>query len=355
MATRRTRSTRSTRTSTSRSSGGGLARFLLPAAALGIGAYLLWPRTAAAAVLPPPGPAPGPPNPLPPPPAGRKTRPDAQFFTPEFGEGRALTALKVRTAPATTSPEIPRAALQAGDAVVIWQKGIAPGDNQGGTWWEIVTPSGDRGFARGVDAAGTTNFTTVRETTRRPPGVATAGYFTATGQEQGQAVAVPPIQAGDIAFVPAWNISQGVLLSLQKSNGLPGVYPQPTPPLRLGSPITMLRLLVSRVGVYKNNPYITGRFVGYETHYADGVGGTTTSPPTTIPGLEFLPPATGQFSGPPGFSGPGGFPGGFLPTATAPFGALVPPSRSTFLRLAQSFQVRRGDQIIWSNPAALTS
>ena len=180
MATRRTRSTRSTRTSTSRSSGGGLARFLLPAAALGIGAYLLWPKTAEARpqIAPlPPGPAPGPPNPLPPPPAGRKTRPDAQFFTPEFGEGRALTAMKVRTAPATTSPEIPRAALQAGDTVVIWQKGIAPGDNQGGMWWEIVTPSGDRGFARGVDAAGTTNFTTVRETTRRPPGTpGTAGF-----------------------------------------------------------------------------------------------------------------------------------------------------------------------------------
>lgn len=146
-----------------------LARFLLPAAALGVGAYLLWPRRASAAVRPPVAP-PGPAiEPLPQPVPGRKTRPDPQFFTPEFGEGRALRAMRVRTAPATTVPEIPRAALQPGDTVVIWQKGIAPGDEEGGVWWEIVAPSGDRGFVRAVDRAGTQNFVTLRETTRPLP------------------------------------------------------------------------------------------------------------------------------------------------------------------------------------------
>ena len=62
---RRTRTTRTTRTTSN--GGGGIARYLLPAAALGIAAYLLWPKRANAAP-PQVAPLPGPLNPLPLPP-----------------------------------------------------------------------------------------------------------------------------------------------------------------------------------------------------------------------------------------------------------------------------------------------
>ena len=117
------RSTRSRSTSrSSRGSGGSLARFLLPAAALGIGAYLLWPRTASAAVLPPPGPAPGPPNPLPPPPApGISIEPVADApLTGGTSRGRITGSdVVVRNGFSDTSPVVARLPLNAGVAVMI--------------------------------------------------------------------------------------------------------------------------------------------------------------------------------------------------------------------------------------------
>ena len=123
------RTRRSTRTTSSRSSrsGGSLARFLLPVAALGIGAYLLWPRTASAAVLPPPapGPAPGPPNPLPPPPApgggGISIEPVADApLTGGTSRGRITGSdVVVRNGFSDTSPVVSRLPLNAGVAVMI--------------------------------------------------------------------------------------------------------------------------------------------------------------------------------------------------------------------------------------------
>ena len=120
------RSTRSRSTSrSSRGSGGSLARFLLPAAALGIGAYLLWPKPASAAVLPPtpPGPAPGPPNPLPPPPApGIGIEPVADApLTGGTSRGRIVngTDIVVRNGFTDTSPIVSRLPQGAGVAVLI--------------------------------------------------------------------------------------------------------------------------------------------------------------------------------------------------------------------------------------------
>ena len=117
------RSTRSRSTSrSSRGSGGSLARFLLPAAALGIGAYLLWPKTASAAILPPPDPAPGPPNPLPPPPApGIGIEPVADApLTGGTSRGRITrNDVVVRNGFSDTSPVLARLPLNAGVAVMI--------------------------------------------------------------------------------------------------------------------------------------------------------------------------------------------------------------------------------------------
>lgn len=122
MATRRT--TRTTTTRSSKSGGMGVARFLLPAAALGIGAYLLWPKKANAAVLPPsPGPIPPSPNPLPPPPVPGTTPVEAVADAP-LGEGLSRGRITgsnvlVRNGFADNSPILSSLPLGAGVAVMI--------------------------------------------------------------------------------------------------------------------------------------------------------------------------------------------------------------------------------------------
>ena len=118
------RSTRTTSTSRSSRSGGGLARFLLPAAALGIGAYLLWPKRADAAVLPPPEPAPSP-FPLPPPPVPSSAvtiEPVADAPLVEgTSRGRIVggTDITVRNGPADNATIVSRLPQGAGVAIMI--------------------------------------------------------------------------------------------------------------------------------------------------------------------------------------------------------------------------------------------
>ena len=170
MATRR--STRSTRTSRSSGRGGSLARFLLPVAALGIGAYLLWPRTASAAVLPPPGTAPSPPNPLPPPPpppsgGGISIEPVADApLTGGTSRGRITGSdVVVRNGFSDTSPVVSRLPLNAGVAVMIGPP--AP-----------PTPNAPQGRIRVRTARGAEGYVAaqfVRIDAQPAPG--TAGYF----------------------------------------------------------------------------------------------------------------------------------------------------------------------------------
>ena len=114
------------RRSTRRSGGGsssGLARFLLPAAAIGIGAYLLWPKRAYAG---PPLPAPPPsPTPLPPPPVpgggGGGVEPVADAPLSEgTSRGRITGAnVVVRNGPGDNAAVVSTLPLNAGVAVMI--------------------------------------------------------------------------------------------------------------------------------------------------------------------------------------------------------------------------------------------
>ena len=162
MATRRSTRTRSTRSSRSSGRGGSLARFLLPAAALGIGAYLLWPRTASAAVLPPPappGPAPGPPNPLPPPPApgggGITIEPLADApLTGGTSRGRITGSdVVVRNGFSDTSPVVSRLPLNAGVAVMIGPP-APPTPNAPQGRIRVRTARGAEGYVAIADASG---------------------------------------------------------------------------------------------------------------------------------------------------------------------------------------------------------
>ena len=110
------------RRSTSRSGGStsGLARFLLPAAAIGIGAYLLWPKRANAAPSPLPNP-----NPIQPPPpqipSGSAVEPVADA---PLGEGTSRGRITgsnvlVRNGPNDNSPVVSTLPRNAGVAVMI--------------------------------------------------------------------------------------------------------------------------------------------------------------------------------------------------------------------------------------------
>lgn len=176
MAARRTarrparRTTRRTTSSVTRSSGGNnLARYLLPVAALGIGAYLLWPKTANAA-LPPspaPGPAPGPPNALPPPPRPSNVEPVADApLTPGTSRGRITGSdVLVRSSYTDNAPVLSSLPLNAGVAVLIGPPGPA-------------TPNAPKGrlkvrTARGVEGYVATQYVRIDE----QPGPGTAGYL----------------------------------------------------------------------------------------------------------------------------------------------------------------------------------
>ena len=170
--TRRSTRTRSTNIRRSSGSGGGIARFLLPAAALGIGAYLLWPKTAAAAVLPPPGPAPGPPNPLPPPPlppppAGTPIEAVADApLTAGTSRGRITGSnVLVRNGFTDTSPIVSSLPLNAGVAVMIGPP-------------SPPTPSAPQGRLRVRTARGAEGYVAAQYVRiDAQPEPATAGYF----------------------------------------------------------------------------------------------------------------------------------------------------------------------------------
>ena len=175
MATKR-RSTRSTSSRRSSGSGGSIARFLLPVAALGIGAYLLWPKTASAAVLPPPapGPAPSPPNPLPPPPlpgggGGGSVSIESVADAPLTGgtsRGRIVANdVVVRNGFNDTSPIVSRLPLNAGVAVMIGPP-------------SPPTPNAPQGRLRVRTARGAEGYVAVQFLRiDAPPAPGTAGYY----------------------------------------------------------------------------------------------------------------------------------------------------------------------------------
>lgn len=158
------------------------------AAAAVVAAVLFWPSDSNAA---PGGNGGRPVTPpiVPPGGGGRKTRPDV--FPPGSGEGRAIPNAQggnlIRTGPGTNTPLVTGGApggqpkstaegdrhLRPGDTFAIVRKDIPPQDGQGGSWWEVVAPSGLRGFSRGVDpTTGQPNFQTIREPAPVPNAVA---------------------------------------------------------------------------------------------------------------------------------------------------------------------------------------
>ena len=106
--------------------------------------------------------------PLPPPPPGPRRLPQPA----PAGAGLARVnpnsqgGMIVRRGPGTNHPMLapPGNGVHAfnGEEVYVFRTDIPPEDGQGGTWWEISTAGGGRGFARGVDSAGVRNFTTIR-------------------------------------------------------------------------------------------------------------------------------------------------------------------------------------------------
>lgn len=171
MATRRT--TRRTTTTTRSSSGGGsgIARYLLPAAALGIGAYLFWPKTANAALPPSPGPIPPPsPNPLPPPPVPGATPVEPVADAPlseGLSRGRITGSnVLVRNGFADNSPIVSSLPLNAGVAVFIGPP--AP-----------PTPNAPQGRIRVRTARGAEGYVAAQYVHIEPQQPGTAGWMPA--------------------------------------------------------------------------------------------------------------------------------------------------------------------------------
>ena len=127
----------------------------------------------AAAIADPSGwpqPLPTPPTemtPMPPRPTGRQAPPGP----PGHGLGMAIPnpygGNVIRTGPGTNHPLAAPAGdrhLRPGDMFVILRKGLSSTDGQGGWWWEVISPSGTRGFTRAVDpTTGQDNFQTISE------------------------------------------------------------------------------------------------------------------------------------------------------------------------------------------------
>ena len=109
--------------------------------------------------------------PLPPPPPGPRRLPQPA----PAGAGLARVnpnsqgGMIVRRGPGTNHPMLapPGAGVHAfnGEEVYVFRTDIPAEDGQGGTWWEISTAGGGRGFARGVQqtpGGPVNNFTVIR-------------------------------------------------------------------------------------------------------------------------------------------------------------------------------------------------
>lgn len=127
-------------------------------------------------------------RPLPPPipNPGRKTRPDPNQYPPGSGDAitkpNAQNGMLIRTTPDSQPGEGPGGAngktnlaapegdlhLRPGDHLVVLRTGVAAEDNRGGQWWEVIAPSGTRGYTRAIDPAGVENFTLVRAPSNAP-------------------------------------------------------------------------------------------------------------------------------------------------------------------------------------------
>lgn len=182
--------------------GSALLKYGIPIAVAG-GALLLLTRSASAATPPKPSPNPNPNPNVPPPTPGRAKEPPGGF---PAGSGRATVlplcppgdaacqaGLLVHTAPtvasrliAGTGPSDPSNVLPTslhaltGDRIAVVRQGIS--DGTGREWWEVVTPTGGRGFvsAHGPGEPKDANFRDVVPPT--PP--ATAGLVGALRQHR---------------------------------------------------------------------------------------------------------------------------------------------------------------------------
>lgn len=162
MARARTRTT--TRTSRTRTSKGGLAKYLLPAAALGVGAYLLWPKKALAAG--PVTPQIPPPAPTPPTPSGPALEPVAAAALPPGATPARVTAssLFVRETPADNGRAVSRVPQGATLAIIEAGPPSPPTPAAPRGWQKIRTP-------RGIDGYVSVEYIEIGQP------VATAGYY----------------------------------------------------------------------------------------------------------------------------------------------------------------------------------
>lgn len=161
-----------TRTTAARGGGGGLAKYILPAAAVGVVAYLLWPKTAKAATSTGPTP-PTPPDVRPPPPP--PPPPPPQPFPPGATLGKIAVAgfpgMNVRSRPSPSGAlvtSLPNGTVfqmtdplsVQGYADYIPEEGLTPSPNN--RWAAIRTANGVTGYLRAIGPAGEMNIQLVR-------------------------------------------------------------------------------------------------------------------------------------------------------------------------------------------------
>lgn len=153
-----------TRTTAARGGGGGLAKYILPAAAVGVVAYLLWPKTAKAATAPtptPPDPNPTPPNPTPFPPGATLGKIAVAGFPGMNVRSRPSPAGDLRTSlPNGTVFQMTDPLSVQGYADYIPEEGLTPSPNN--RWAAIRTANGVTGYLRAIGPAGEMNIQLVR-------------------------------------------------------------------------------------------------------------------------------------------------------------------------------------------------